>query len=392
MHGPGPAAARPGPLAAPGRATGDPAGPVRAASPGTTVRVVDPTAVDLAADDAAFSLRAAVYRATPAVAADRTLALDVDFETGIGCSRPEPVGDAPRASACDRRWPGRPRRRLRARWSVAKTAAGRPLRAGGSCSPPTHHASCPATSGSSTTGWSSAASTASTTLVTLLRAAASASGGRLLDRLRLPWLLGRRGRHRHRRLPARDLPDRRRPATSGSSSCGTRRARSRPSATAGSASPAAPIRSRASTRTTRARDRQLRPRRAVLRGGVRHPGGAGRPDRDPADGPLLRRRCARPPGSPAARRRSRRPTAGSPSCSPRRSAARRSGTASYRPRPARLRGAPRAVRREGRGRHHPDAPVRDRTARDPEPRSPTGCSMVRRPASTSTTCCSRSTC
>ena len=38
--------------------------------------------------------------------------------------------------------------------------------------------------------------------------------------------------------------------TSGSSSCGTPRGRSRPSATAGSASPAAPIRSRASTRTT----------------------------------------------------------------------------------------------------------------------------------------------
>ena len=39
-------------------------------------------------------------------------------------------------------------------------------------------------------------------------------------------------------------------------------------------------------------DRELGPRRAVLCGGVRDPGGAGRPDRDPAHGPLLRRGAA----------------------------------------------------------------------------------------------------
>ena len=62
-----------------------------------------------------------------------------------------------------------------------------------------------------------------------------------------------RGRHRHRRLPAGHLPDRGRPGRCGSSSCGTRRVRSRPSGTAGSARRADRARGRGPTRTTRTR-------------------------------------------------------------------------------------------------------------------------------------------
>ena len=73
---------------------------------------------------------------------------------------------------------------------------------------------------------------------------ASPSAGRSATGCRLARALGRRRRHPARRLvPAAQLGRARR-RTSGSSSCGTRRARSRPSATAVPASPATSIRSR----------------------------------------------------------------------------------------------------------------------------------------------------
>ena len=98
-----------------------------------------------------------------------------------------------------------------------------------------------------------------------------------------------------------------------------------------------------STRTTR-RDRQLRARRAVLRRGVRDPGGARRPDRDPADGPLLRRGGAGGGLRGGARRLpgDRRPDDDPVRADlPRRHDPRRV----LRLRAARLRRAPRAVRR-----------------------------------------------
>ena len=110
--------------------------------------------------------------------------------------------------------------------------------------------------------------------------------------------------------------------------------------------------------------RQLRPRHPVLRRGVRDPGGTGHPDRDPADGPLLRRAGEGCRPGRGARRLS--PIRGPVrrSCSRRRSVA-RPRSATYRLRPARLRRTPRAGGREGRDRHHQDASVRAPAAGHP---------------------------
>ena len=138
------------------------------------------------------------------------------------------------------------------------------------------------------------------------------------------------------------------------------------------------------------RDRQLRVRRAVLRRGVRDPRGARRADRDPADGPLLRRGGAGGRRRGGTRRvpRDRRPRDDPVRADlPRRDDPRRL----LRLRAPRLRRAPRAVRRARRGGDHQDAPVRAASRWRSPRHSATGCSTDPPPGSTSTTCCSRST-
>ena len=365
---------------------GDPAVPVRV---GEVRRPPDPgRTADPAAHAAAFSLRGAAYRATPTITAERTLALDIDFETGVGYLSNEPLAT---------------RTRLRLRRVLARARGAGPAGAGprdpgawpaapggGSCSRSDTHGELTGNLRDVHARMVERGLDREYTLLTLFRPRIG-GGRRLLDRLRLPWLLGaadvividdfQPAIYRIGVDPRR--PDR--PAVARVGGVQDRRLQ--------------PGRQARRARSVLARPQELHvrhgelgARRAVLRRGVRHPGGARGPDRDPADGPLLRRRGAGRRAAPWRARRSRRPTAGSPSCSRRPSVATAPRTATYRLRPARLRGAPRAVRREGRGGHHPDASVRDRPARDPGARSATGCSTVRRPSSTSTTCCSRSTC
>ena len=170
------------------------------------------------------------------------------------------------------------------------------------------------------------------------------------DRWRSTRLLARGGGDPRGRLPtAGRLWARLRPGCRDSSSCGTRRGRSRRSATAASGKLAAPRPVCARPQELHARDRQLGPRRAVLRGGVRDPGVAGRPDRHPAHGPVLRRAAAS--GRPGGRARGVPDdrTADTSGCSRRRSAAtpgRRRTTCDR----IDFAGAPRAGRGAGRGR------------------------------------------
>ena len=114
---------------------------------------------------------------------------------------------------------------------------------------------------------------------------------------------GPRRRHRHRRLPAGHLPRRRprcpdHPAVARLGRVQDRRLQ--PGRQARGSEPVL-----AGPQELHARDRQLGHGGPVLRGGIRHPGGAGGPDRDPADGPLLR--PARPARRAASRRTRRSP-------------------------------------------------------------------------------------
>ena len=157
---------------------------------------------------------------------------------------------------------------------------------------------CRATSRSSTTGWSNAASIGTTTW-SRCSSPASASSAAFARPAAPGPRAGQRRRHPHRRLvPAAHWVRLRR--RSGSSSCGTRPARSRPSATAASASPTDADRFARVHKDYTAAIVSSDSRRAVLRRGVRHPGGPGHPDRHPADGPVLRRATAQAAGLAAA--------------------------------------------------------------------------------------------
>ena len=170
--------ARPGDAAVPIRvgevpATADPAAP-------------DPTAADLTAHAAAFSLRAAAYRATPTITPERTLALDIDFEAGVGYLSNEPL--ATRIRLRLRRVLARARGAvLRALVSTIRALAGRSGRRILFTSDT--HGELTGNLRDVHARMVERGLDREYALLTLFRPRIG-GGRRLLDRLRLPWLLG----------------------------------------------------------------------------------------------------------------------------------------------------------------------------------------------------------
>ena len=184
-------------------APGDPDGPA------VPLSIEIPAPVDSVRDGATFRLRSGVYAVTPVVTPDGSFELDVSVDGDAGFDR-----DLARRARLRGRLavPARDRARRRLPPCAARPAT-RDRWVGSA--DPVHvrlaRRASKATSRMSTTGWSRAGSTGTYTLQTLFqperrrptrpaRPAAAAVAA------------GRRRCHRHRRLPADHLPDRRRPA------------------------------------------------------------------------------------------------------------------------------------------------------------------------------------
>ena len=162
-------------------------GRMRPGDPAVPVRVGEvPATADPAAQAATFSLRAAAYRATPTITAERTLALDVDYETGVGYLSDEPLATRTRLRL--RRELARARGAvLRALVRAIRMLAGRSGRRILFTSDT--HGELTGNLRDVHDRMVERGLDGEYTLLTLFRPRIG-GGRRLLDRLRLPWLLG----------------------------------------------------------------------------------------------------------------------------------------------------------------------------------------------------------